>query len=471
MTGNSDSGKQYIWTFVVVLVCLSFAFWILFKIYFRGERAVSNFLSLAQRPPMGWNSWDCFGPTVTEEEVKANADYMAKNLKQFGWEYIVVDGRWFVENTTAHGYNQTNPIFSMDDFGRLWPAVNRFPSSKDGKGFGPLAEYVHKKGLKFGIHLMRGIPVLAVKKNTPIFGTDKHAVDIHSTDGQCVWLQDMYTIVPERPGAQEYYDSVFKLYASWGVDYVKVDDLSSPYRAGEIEMIRAALDKCGREIVLSMSPGDTDLQYAQHAKGHANLWRISGDVWDKWEDVAGQFGRCRDWAPHIGPGHWPDADMLPLGRIGIRAERGDDRPSRLSKDEQITMMSLWCIFRSPLMFGGHLPGNDDFTLSLLTNSEVIAVNQNSTDNRELFNDEGHIAWTAGAANSRDKYVALFNICGPGEAGRKSDEIRVAFKDIGLDKQCTVRDLWAKKDLGLFSDVFKDQIAYHGAGLYRISPNP
>ncbi len=418
---------------------------------------------------MGWNSWDCFGPTVTEDEVKANADYMAEKLAQFGWEYIVVDGRWFVENTTAHGYNQDNPIYTMDQFGRFGPAVNRFPSSKDGKGFGPLAEYVHKKGLKFGIHIMRGIPVAAVKKNKLIFGSDARAADIHSTDGQCWWLKDMYTIVTGRQGAQEYYDSLFKLYASWSVDYVKADDLSNPYHKGEIEMIRAALDKCGREIVLSMSPGETDLKNAEHAKGHANLWRISGDLWDKWEDIAGQFARCRDWAPHIGPGHWPDADMLPLGRIGIRAERGDDRASKLTKDEQITLMSLWCIFRSPLMFGGHLPSNDDFTLSLITNSEVIAVNQNSTDNRELANNEGHIVWTAGAADSGDKYVALFNTRGPGETGRKNEQIQVAFKDIGLEAQCAVRDLWAKKDLGVFSNTFTDEIAYHGAGLYRISP--
>jgi len=350
-----------------------------------------NFLSWSKRPPMGWNSWDCYGPTVTEKEVKANADYMAKHLKQFGWEYIVVDIRWYIENPTAHGYNQINPCYVIDQYGRLLPAVNRFPSASDGKGFKPLADYIHSKGLKFGIHVMRGIPVEAVNKNTHIADSDACAADIYSKEQQCEWLRDMYTIIDGRHGAQEYYDSIFTLYAEWDVDYVKVDDLSYPYHASEIEMIRKAIDKCGRPIVLSMSPGSTPLQQAEHAKQHANLWRISGDFWDRWDDIAAQFGRCKAWAPYVGPSNWPDADMLPLGRIGIRAERGNDRMSELTSDEQITLMTLWCIFRSPLMFGGDLPGNDEFTLSLLTNEEVLTANQQSTGNRELFNRNGHIA--------------------------------------------------------------------------------
>lgn len=433
------------------------------------QSTAERFLSWAQTPPMGWNSWDCYGPTVTEEEVKANADYMAKYLKQYGWEYIVVDGRWYLENPKAHGYNVKDPRFVMDEYGRWFPAVNRFPSAKGGNGFKPLADYVHKKGLKFGIHLMRGIGVEAVRKNTPILGTDAHAKDIYSKEGQCAWLKDMYTVVAGRRGAQEYYDSLFKLYASWGVDYVKLDDLSRPYHSDEIEMIRVAIDKCGRNMVLSMSPGPAPLAQAEHARRHANLWRISDDLWDKWEDIVAQFERCRDWAPHIGPGHWPDADMLPLGRIGIRAERGDDRMSKLTKDEQITLMTLWCIFRSPLMFGGDLPSNDDFTVSLITNSGVIAVNQNSADNRELFNRRGHIAWTADIPNSSDKYVAFFNTHDPCDASGKTEQIAVTFKDIGLETPCAVRDLWAKKDLGVFSEQFEAAIACHGAGLYKISP--
>lgn len=209
----------------------------------------------APTPPMGWNSWDCYGPTVVEDEVKANADYMASRLKKFGWEYIVVDIRWYVANDKSGGYNEKDPVFNIDKFGRLIPAVNRFPSSADGKGFKPLADYIHSKGLKFGIHVMRGVPVNAVRNNLPVLGTDVNAKDIYSPDDQCTWLKDMYTVDYLKKGAQDYYNSILELYASWGVDFVKIDDLSSPYHSEEIEMIRKAIDRTGRKIVFSTSQG------------------------------------------------------------------------------------------------------------------------------------------------------------------------------------------------------------------------
>ncbi|UCD52113.1 MAG: glycoside hydrolase family 27 protein [Phycisphaerales bacterium] len=442
---------NWIWCVVVGLVGVSHA-------------SASDFLSWAPTPPMGWNSWDCYGPTVTEAEVKANADYMAEHLKAHGWQYVVVDIRWYVENTKAHGYNQKDPRYVMDDHGRFLPAVNRFPSAAGGNGFKPLADYVHGKGLRFGIHVMRGIPVEAVKKNTPILGSAAHAAGIYSTEQQCRWLKDMYTIVADREGAQAYYDSIFQLYASWEVDYVKIDNLSRPYHRAEIELIRKAIDGCGRPMVLSTSPGATPLEAAEHVKRHANLWRMSEDFWDRWVDIENMFRLCRNWAPHVGPGHWPDADMIPLGRISIRGERGDDRRTRLTKDEQITLMTLWSIFRSPLMFGGDLPSNDDFTLSLLTNDEVLAVNQHSTGGRELSNENGHIIWVANAPNSADKYVALFNTSDGG-----AESVQVAWADLDLQGPCAVRDVWAHEGLGTFSDRFAATIPSHGAGLYRVSP--
>ena len=175
------------------------------------EKPIKNFHDWAMTPPMGWNSWDCFGPTVTESEVKANADYMATHLKKSGWEYIVVDIRWYVANDKAHGYNQKDPQYNIDEYGRFMPAVNRFPSAANGKGFKPLADYLHSKGLKFGIHIMRGVPVAAVKNNLPIKGTNRTAKDIYSDKDQCLWLRDMYTIIPGKEGAQEYYNSLFEL--------------------------------------------------------------------------------------------------------------------------------------------------------------------------------------------------------------------------------------------------------------------
>ncbi|WP_065814180.1 NPCBM/NEW2 domain-containing protein [Hymenobacter sp. DG25B] len=368
----------------------------------------ADFHQWAPTPPMGWNSWDCYGPTVTEAEVKANADYMARHLRPAGWEYVVVDIRWYVGNDTAHGYNEKDPDFSIDANGRFIPAVNRFPSAAGGKGFGPLADYLHAQGLKFGIHIMRGVPVVAVQRKLLILGSTATAADIYSPEGQAGWLHDMYTVVAGRPGAQEYYNSIFQLYASWGVDLVKVDDLSSPYHKGEVEMIRRAIDLTGRKIVLSTSPGETPVAEARHVQAHANMWRTVGDFWDSWEQLKEHFEVCNRWAPYIQPGAFPDADMLPLGRLGIRAERGNDRMSRFTQDEQYTLMSLWSIFRSPLMFGGDLPSNDAFTLSLLTNKEVLAVNRNSTNNRQLFRRDNLIAWTADDPATGDKFLALFN---------------------------------------------------------------
>ena len=366
----------------------------------------------APTPPLGWNSWDCYGPTVVESEVKANADYMSKYMKDFGWEYIVIDIRWFVENDKAHGYNEINPIYVMDEYGRLMPSPLRFPSAANGKGFKPIADYIHNNGLKLGIHIMRGIPKEAVRKNTPVLGTKVKAADIYNEDRLCMWLKDMYTVDYKKQGAQEYYNSLFDLYASWGVDLIKVDDLSVPYHKEEIEMIRKAIDRTGRQIVLSTSPGETPIENAEHIKTHANLWRIVGDFWDNWPQLKEHFEVCNRWAPHIGDGHFPDADMLPMGRIGIRAENGDDRRSNFTKDEQYTLMSLFSIFRSPLMFGGDLPSNDAFTLSLLTNKNVLEVLNHSSNNKQLFRNNDLVAWTADDTKTGDKYLAVFNAQDP-----------------------------------------------------------
>lgn len=363
----------------------------------------------ALTPPMGWNSWDCFGPTVTEQEVKANADYMAEHLKNLGWQFIVVDIRWYVENDKAHGYNEKDPVMTVDDYGRLLPARNRFPSSAGGKGFKPLADYVHCLGLKFGIHIMRGVPRLAVERNTPILGTNWAAKDIYSAENVSVWLRDMYTVDASKPGAQEYYNSLFNLYASWGIDFVKVDDISWPYHQDEIEMVRKAIDCCGRQIVLSLSPGPTPLQDADHVSAHASMWRIIGDFWDNWTQLEDHFTLFERWIPYMRPGHWPDGDMLPIGKIGIRAEQGNPRMANFTRDEQVALMSLFLICRSPLMFGGNLPDNDEFTLNLLANKEALCVLQKSRNNRLLFDDGAKIAWMADEVGTGSKYVALFYV--------------------------------------------------------------
>lgn len=356
----------------------------------------------AQAPPMGWNSWDCFGTSVNEEQTRANADYMASKLLKYGWQYIVVDIQWYQPTAGGWGY-APNPKLTMDEYGRLLPAENRFPSAANGKGWKPLADYCHSKGLKFGLHLLRGIPRQAVEQNTPILGTKYHASDVADKNSPCPWNPDMWGVDTTKPGAQEYFDSVFKLFAQWGVDFVKVDDLSAPYHKGEVEAIRKAIDKCGRAIVFSTSPGDTPLEEGANVSVNANMWRISGDFWDNWNALKEQFERCNKWTKYRGPGYWPDADMLPLGAV-----RQPGGWTQFTEDEQFTLMTLWSICQSPLMLGGHLPMTDEFTLQLLTNNEVLAVNQHAANSRQLFRDGEKIAWVADAPGGKDKYLALFN---------------------------------------------------------------
>lgn len=430
------------------------------EIFKKGE-----FKEWAQTPPMGWNSWDCYGPTVEEHEVKANADYMAKFLKEYGWEYIVVDIRWFVENDKAGGYNQTDPRYVLDEFGRYQPAVNRFPSAAGGKGFKALADYIHSKGLKFGIHIMRGIPKEAVEKQLPVQGTKGiTANQIYSTDLQCTWLRDNYTVVANKPGAQEYYNSIFDLYAAWGVDFVKIDDITRPYHQAEIELVRQAIDQCGRPIVLSLSPGKTPVEKGEHVSEHANMWRMVDDVWDLWRDVTHLLDVAQGWYPHIKPGTWPDCDMIPLGRISVRGERGEDRMTRLTKDEQHALMTLFTIFRSPLMFGGDLPSNDDFTLSLLTNKEVLKMHREGTQVRQLFQENNRVAITSRNSATNEVYLALFNIADDG----KPVDISVNLKDLGLNGNCIVVNMWTGESLGSVSNDFSQAIKPHAAGLYKLS---
>jgi len=423
------------------------------------------FWQWAATPPMGWNSWDSFATTVTEAQTKAQADVMAMLLRPLGWEYITVDIQWYEPNATGFEYRAGAKLV-LDEWGRLLPAANRFPSAANGAGFKPLADYVHGKGLKFGIHLMRGIPRQAVMENTQIKGTLYHAADIADRQRICPWNTDMYGVDMRQPGAQAYYDSVFALIASWGVDFVKVDDLSRPYldNQAEVEAVRTAIDRTGRPMVLSLSPGETIITAADHVVLHANMWRISDDFWDNWPSLFEQFDRLRKWAPYCGAGHFPDADMLPFGVL----DQGK-RTTHFTFDEEKTVMTLWSIARSPLIMGGDLTKLDAATRALLIDDEVIAVDQHSRNGHELFNRDAQIAWVADMPGLAGKYLALFNVRDrvPSDGPGRSVAIRLA--DIGLSGRCRIRDLWAKKDLGEFNGQFAPTIPWHGAGLYQISP--
>ena len=418
--------------------------------------------SLAPTPPMGWNSWDSYGTTIREDEVKKQADYMAAHLKQFGWQYIIVDIQWYEPNAAAHGY-RPNAHLTLDSNGRTVPAPNRFPSAANGQGFKPLADYVHSKGLKFGFHILRGIPRQAVAENSPILGTKYHAGDIANKTDLCKWNTDMYGVDMSKPGAQEYEDSLAKLYASWGADFIKADDESRPYHKAEIEGLHKALVKSGRPIVLSLSPGPAPLAEVASLRENSQMWRIEDDLWDNWPSVRNMYNRIESWAPLVQPGGWPDPDMLPLGHIGLRAERGNDRQSELTHDEQQTMMTLWSVFRAPLMFGGDLPTSEPYTLSLITNAEVMNLDQHSTGNKVAVSNGDLRVWTATSTSGpRKNYIAVFNL------GDKPLTTQVPWSSVGTGKASSkLQNLWTGQPVAPAA-ALNVKLAPHASALYSIA---
>ncbi len=417
---------------------------------------------MLRKPPMGWNSWDCYGAAVTEEIVKKNADFMAKNLLKFGYEYIVVDIQWSEPNASNNEYHPFTRL-CMDEYSRLIPAENRFPSSKDGKGFKPLADYVHSLGLKFGIHIMRGIPRQAVHDNTPIKGTTKTARDIAKTASICAWNSDMYGVDPDKEGAREYYESLFELYASWGVDFIKCDDICRelPHEESELVLLSSSLRNCGREMVLSLSPGPALLEKAELYKQVADMWRITDDFWDEWRLLYSMFERAEKWCTHTGNGHYPDADMLPVG--AIRQVYGEDNTTNFTEDEQITMLSLWCVFRAPLIIGGEMNKFDEFTMKLLTNEGILDMHSDIRHSHQVFRKEidnkEHILWT-GVSVKGGQYLALFN------TSDSDSNVSLPLSEAEIYEPVSGRELWSDTP---FTDVTELNffIPAHGAKVFYI----
>lgn len=437
-----------------------------------GESRATEEPPLASTPPMGWNSWDAYGEAVSEADIRESARFMAEHLKSFGWQYITVDSGWYVTNHST-GFNAENAEFQLDEHGRFIPAPSTIPSATSNLGFKPLADYIHSLGLKFGIHILRGIPRQAVKQNLSIAGSSFHASDAADTSDTCPWNPFNYGLKTSAPAAQAYYDSIARLYADWGVDLIKVDCISShPYKGEEIRMLHEALIKTGRPIVLSLSPGPAPLEKADEMAKYSNMWRISDDVWDVWQSdkdfpqgPRNQFARAAKWASRSGPGHWPDADMLPLGTLRPSPGWGEPRESRLTPDEQRTLLTLWCIARSPLIMGGSLVAlkDDPSTLALLTNPEVIDVDQHTLKSRAVSTTPSAALWTSQPTSGNGLNVAIFNL--------QDNPLTVQFatRDLDLPKGFfRIRDLWLRRDLPP-SDSINLTLAAHASVLYRLSP--
>jgi hypothetical protein len=409
-----------------------------------------DFRRWALTPPRGWNSWDCYYSSVNEQITMQNAAYMKEHLLDYGWEYVVVDIRWYCNHPSlgAGTYNQKGTQdYVLDEYGRYLPSPIRFPSAMvNGKnqGFKAMADAIHAMGMKFGIHIMRGVPTTVVQNPTKYSlkgadcSTDAKKRNIwaqvcNGTSSPCTWLKDN-ALVRNNSYGQLYYNSIIDLYAEWGVDFIKVDDMSRPFYSDEIQMIRNAIDQCGRPIVLSLSPGKTQYEYADECLRTANQWRMMDDLWDNWNHVSAVFNVAHAWEKVTRPGNFADCDMLPLGQIAMTV--GDSgytgaqsgRWTNLTKDEQYTMMTLWGICHSPLFFGGEMTKNDDFTNSLLTNRDMLDMNAYGVDAHEVRNDgTGNIVWTSLDPKDGTRYLAMF----------KDDDTRWVFDNEALYKSETV----------------------------------
>ena len=419
----------------------------------------------ALTPPMGWNSYDNYDTTVNEDQVKANADYMAAHLKEFGWEYIVVDIQWYAYDAGSQRKNyQYIPFWKMeiDEYSRLLPCPERFPSSANGLGFQPLADYIHSLGLKFGIHIMRGIPRIAAHNHRKIYGSNKTANEIANPSSICWWNPDMYGLETDREGAQEYYDSMISLYAQWGVDFIKCDDIcrqDMPSSEREIEMLHKAIEKSGRPMVLSLSPGPALINKAWHYEKYANMWRITDDFWDSWPLLLNMFERCEIWQNHVSEGCFPDCDMLPLGNIGEGF--GEERTTRFTKEEQVTMMTLWCMFRSPLMLGAELTKLDSWTLKLLTNKKVLRLLSHSSGARQIMRDKQQAIWFTRDNEEAVSYLAIFNL---------SDvELKIGVDltelEIEYSQGYVLEELWSDEIFEGQERTMEMKVMAHGSKLY------
>jgi alpha-galactosidase len=433
---------------------------------------------VAPSPPMGWNSWDSFGLTIDEAAFKANARELAK-LRPYGWTYAVIDEGWYMGN--PFGDKLQSRQYVLDPHGLLIPAPARYPSSTGNQGFKPLGDWLHAQGLKFGLHIVRGIPRQAVQTNLPIAGSTFHAMEAADTGDTCGWDDGNYGI-RDNPAGQAYYDSMLAQYARWGLDFIKVDCIADhPYKGSEIRQIAAAIRKTGRPIVLSLSPGPTQPEHAAEIRQYAQMWRISNDIWDRWhfvheppkEDdfpigVRDIFDRLQPWIGQAHDGRWPDADMLPFGMLAPHPGLGEARHTRLTLDEERTQLTLLAIARSPLILGANLTRLDDETRRLLTNEEVLRINQTSRNNHPVEDlpagFENIRVWVASGAG-RDpsaRYLAIFNL------NDEPASVVSRWDRLGLSSgSLAVRDVWAGHLLPA-SDHLKLTLPAHGCALYALS---
>ncbi|CAL0327970.1 unnamed protein product [Lupinus luteus] len=364
----------------------------------------SKNLQQATIPPRGWNSYDSFSWIISEQEFLQSAEIVSQKLHDHGYEYVVVDYLWYrMKVPGASHYSLGFDV--IDEWGRMVPDPGRWPSSKDGKGFAEVADKVHSLGLKFGIHVMRGISTQAVNANTPIlditkggtyqeFGRVWRAKDIAIPERACAWMPDGFMSVNTNLGAgKAFLRSLYVQYAAWGVDFVKHDCVfGDDLDLNEITYVSELLREFDRPIVYSLSPGTSVTPaMAKEVSGLVNLYRITADDWDNWGDVKAHFDVSRDFstanmigAKGLKGNSWPDLDMLPFGWLtDPGSNQGPHRNTKLNLVEKTTQMTLWSMVKSPLMYGGDVRKIDNTTYDLITNPTLLEINSFSSNNMEF----------------------------------------------------------------------------------------
>jgi len=405
---------------------------------------------VAPTPPMGWNSWDSYGLRINEQQFRENVQAMASNLKPFGFTYAVIDEGWYMVNPE----DRPKPDllkYAVDENGRFIPVTGRFPSAlQSGRnaGFQELARSVHAMGLKFGMHIIRGIPRESVVRNLPIEGSAFKAQDAADQNDACPWDPTSWGVKDTAAG-QAWYDSLLRQYATWGVDFLKVDCIADhPYKVSEIRQIKLAIQHSGRDMVLSLSPGPTAIEHHAEVADLAQMWRISNDVWDLWIGnsdfpigIKNQFDNAARWAQYTRPGNWPDADMLPVGELRPSPDVGPGpRHTRLTPAEQQTQLSLWAVARSPLIIGANLTLLDQETLRLLCNADILKIDQTATASRQVLHESDLVIWTADLPGAQHA-IAAFNL------GEKAITLDRRLSDLLLPAgQYDIRNAWTGERL-------------------------
>lgn len=428
----------------------------------------------APTPPMGWSEWDAYGLTVTEQDFRANAAVLA-TLRPYGWQYALLDAGWYEQDPASHDAGQRHYV--VDAGGRLIPAANRFPSAAHSAGFKPLAGWLHARHLKLGIHVMLGIPRQAVAGNLPIANSAFHASDAADTTATCAWDKEFY-VVKDNAAGQAWYNSIAQQYAGWGIDFIKLGCVSGlPFHASEIRQMSEAIRKTGRPMVLSLSPGPLPKNYMDHFGQYAQMARVSAEHWDFWAPPPGKtgypiglrqdFDLLAQWAPSVQPGRWIDGDALPDGWLAPHpAWGGEPRHSRLTPDEQRSEFALWCFARAPLIEGANLTRLDPLTRSLMTDRELIAIDQHATETHPVQNlptGFEHVrVWEAQikASGKLPRYLAFFNL------DNQPATLHTAWSQLGISGQHRARELWSGHSIPA-SDSFTLHLAPHASAVEQI----